>query len=187
MPSRRPKTVAIAKPASVVQSVTNEMSQMRFVYCQSAPKTSGGAGRMVSGTSSALQSASQTKKSTITNKAGETTRMAISRLSTADQRSQLVDQVLERLRVGNVEVARPRKPHRTASHDAPGPARHHVHRVGEENGFAKVMRDEHHRQLARRLQVAPRLPQLLAGKRIERRERLIQKQHFRLVNERAAD
>src|SRR5687767_11163089 len=159
MPSKRPNSVAMAKPASVVQSVTNELSQIGLRYCHSAPNTSEGAGRMVSGTSSALQMTSHARKSAITKTAGETTRIANSRLSTADQRSQLVDQILKRLRVGDLELARPRKRNRTAAHDAPRSARHHIHRVGEKHRFAKVMRDEHDRHLARRLQVAQRLPQ----------------------------
>src|SRR5688572_4870467 len=187
MPSKRPNTVAMANPASVVQSVTNELSQIGLRYCQSAPNTSDGAGRMVSGTSSALQTSSHATKSAITKTAGETTRIANSRLSTADQRAQLMDQVLERLRVGDLEFARARKRHRTAAHDAPRSARHHVHGVGEKHRFAKVVCDEHHRHLARRLQVAQRLPQLFAGKRVERPERLVEEQDLGLVNERAAD
>src|SRR5512134_98796 len=131
MPSPRPNTVAIRNPASVVQSVTNELSQIAFLYCHSAPSTSEGAGRMVSGTSSAVQRISQARNSANTKSVGETTRIANSRLSIlfSDQGAQLVDDVLELLRVGHLEVARPRERHLAAAHDAARAARHHVHRV----------------------------------------------------------
>src|SRR6185503_12042122 len=156
MPSARPNTVAIRKPASVVHSVTNELSQIGLRYCHSAPKTSEGAGRIVSGTFSAWHTISQATNSAITNALGEKTRMANSRLSTADQRPQLMHHVLERLRVGHLELARPRNRHLAAAHDAAGTARHHVDRVREEHRLAQVVGHEHHGHLARRLQVAQR-------------------------------
>src|SRR5687767_8988650 len=119
MPSARPKAVAMRKPASVVQSVTQELSMIGLRYCQSAPNTSEGAGRIVSGTSSARQTTSQTTKSSTVNTAGETTLIPNSLLST-DQAPQLVHHVLEGLRVGDLEVARPRQLHLAAAHDPAG-------------------------------------------------------------------
>src|SRR5918992_4573001 len=187
MPSASPNTVAIRKPARVVHSVTNELSKIGLRYCHSAANTSEGAGRMVSGTSSALQIASQTRNSATTKAAGETTLIANSRLSTADQAAQRVHDVLELLRVGDFEIARPRNRHLTAAHDAAGAARHHVHRVGEEYRLAQVVRDEQHRHLAGGLQVAQREPQLLAREGVERAERLVEQQDLGLVDQRAAD
>src|SRR5688500_19096851 len=100
MPSASPNKVAMRKPASVVHSVTNELSQIGLRYCHSAPKTSEGAGRMVSGTCSARQTTSQATNNTIVKRIGETTRMTNSRLST-NQASEFMHHVLERLRVGH--------------------------------------------------------------------------------------
>src|ERR687898_585018 len=111
MPSTRPNTVAMRKPASVVHSVTKELSQIGLRYCHSAPNTSEGAGRMVSGTCIARQTISHATNKPIVKRMGETTRMANSRLST-DQASQLVHHVLEWLRVRHLQVARPRQIHR---------------------------------------------------------------------------
>src|SRR5262245_51539030 len=94
MPSARPNAVAMRKPASVVHSVTQELSMIGLRYCQSAANTSDGAGRMVSGTFNALQTASQKTKRRMTKTEGEITLIANSRLST-DQAPQLVDDVLE--------------------------------------------------------------------------------------------
>ncbi len=69
------------KPASVVHSVTQELSMIGARYCQRAPNTSEGAGRMVSGTSSALHTTSQTTNSATVNTTGETTLMRNSRRS----------------------------------------------------------------------------------------------------------
>src|SRR4029079_2724323 len=108
MPSARPNRVARRKPASVVHRVTNELSRIGVRYCHSAANTSEGAGRMVSGTSRTLQTISQMTSSATTNSVGETTLIANSRLST-DQAPQLVHHVLERLRVGHLQVARSRQ------------------------------------------------------------------------------
>src|SRR6185436_6436010 len=186
MPSARPKMVAMRKPASVVHSVTQELSTIGLRYCQSAAKTSEGAGRMVSGTFSALQTISQTTNSATVKSAGETTLMPSSRLST-DQAPQLVHDVLELLRIRHVQIARPRQADVAALHDPARPGRHDVHRVGEEHRFAQIVRHQHHRHLARHLQVAQRAPQLLARERVERAERLVEEQHFGLVDQRAAD
>src|SRR5688500_3838820 len=155
MPSARPNTVAITKPASVVHSVTNELSQIGLRYCQSAPNTSEGAGRIVSGTLSAWQTISQTTNIAMTKAAGASTLIASSRLST-NEASQFVHHVLERLGIGHLEIARPRNRHLAAAHDAAGTARHHVDRVGKEHRLAQVVGHEHHRHLARCLQVAQR-------------------------------
>src|SRR6185503_3009770 len=146
MPSARPKSVAMRKPASVVHSVTNELSQIGLRYCHNAPNTSDGAGRMVRGTLSARQTVSQTTNRPTVKSAGDTTLMANSRLST-DQAYQFVHHVLERLRVGHLQVARPRQLDLAAAHDAPRPARHHVHGVGEEHRFAQVVGHQHHGHL----------------------------------------
>src|SRR5687767_6683238 len=137
MPSARPNSVAMRKPASVVHSVTNELSQIGWRYCQSAPNTSEGAGRMVSGTCMARQTISQATNRPIVKRMGETTRITNSRLST-NQASQLVHHVLERLRVRHLQVARPRQVHRAAPHDAPRPARHDVDGIREEHRLAQV-------------------------------------------------
>src|SRR5687768_14736404 len=187
MPSASPNTVAITNPASVVHSVTNELSKIGLRYCHSAAKTSEGAGRMVSGTSSALQMASQARNSATTKAVGETTLIANSRLSTADQAPELVHDVLERLRVRHFQIARPRNRHLAAPHDPAGTARHHVHRVGEEYRLAQVVRDQHDRHLARGLQVSQREPELLAREGIERAEWLVEQQDLGLVNQRATD
>src|SRR5688572_21120512 len=113
MPSSRPNTVAIRNPASVVHSVTNELSQIGLRYCQSAPKTSEGAGRMVRGTLRARQTISQTTNNATVNSAGDSTLITNSRLST-NQASQFMHHVLEGLRVGHFQVARPRDRHRAA-------------------------------------------------------------------------
>src|ERR1700752_4777557 len=104
MPSARPNAVAMPKPASVVHSVTHELSAIGLRYCHSAANTSEGAGRIASGTLKILHAASQATKSATTNRHGDTTLMASSRLST-DETSQFVDDVLERLRVGHLELA----------------------------------------------------------------------------------
>src|SRR5690348_9443230 len=103
MPSTRPNTVAIRNPARVVHRVTHELSTIGARYCHSAPNTSEGAGRIVSGTFNALQTASQTKNSATVNRSGDTTLMVNSRLST-DQAPQLVHHRLERRRVRHFEV-----------------------------------------------------------------------------------
>src|SRR3954469_5594125 len=64
------------KPASVVHSVTHELSMIGLRYCHSAPNTSEGAGRMVSGTSRALHTISHSTKSASVNAAGDTTLIA---------------------------------------------------------------------------------------------------------------
>src|SRR5687768_11321395 len=110
MPSARPSAVAMRNSATLVQSVTQVLSMIGLRYCQSAPNTSEGAGRMVSGTFSARQTISQTTKSSTVNTVGETTLIANSRLST-DQAPQLVHYVLEGLRIGDVEIARARQFH----------------------------------------------------------------------------
>src|SRR5918993_4631177 len=122
MPSARPNSVAMRKPASVVHSVTNELSQIGLRYCHSAPNTSDGAGRMVSGTCIARQTTSQVMNNPMVKRMGEITRMANSRLST-NQASELMHHVLEGLRVRHLQVAGPRQVHRAAPHDASRPAR----------------------------------------------------------------
>src|SRR5688500_13424401 len=98
MPSSSPNTVAMRKPASVVHSVTHELSTMGARYCHSAANTSEGAGRMVSGTASALHTISQKTNSRTVNTAGETTLMPNSRRSTSACRSResyrLLDEAL---------------------------------------------------------------------------------------------
>ena len=81
IPRPRPNTVAMKKPARVVQSVTQELSAIATRYCHSAANTSEGAGRMVSGTVNAAQTISQTRNRASVNAAGETTLMAMSRRS----------------------------------------------------------------------------------------------------------
>ena len=54
--------MAMRNPASVVHSVTHELSMIGARYCQSAPKTSEGAGRMVSGTVEGLADDFQIKR-----------------------------------------------------------------------------------------------------------------------------
>src|SRR5690242_13466789 len=98
MPSSRPNTVAIRKPASVGHRVTNELSAIGARYCHSATNTSEADGRMVSGTLRPRQTSSQIRNKAMVNSAGETTRMPNSRLST-DQASQFVHDVLELLRI----------------------------------------------------------------------------------------
>src|SRR5712692_4166639 len=97
MPSARPKTVARKNPASVVHSVTYELSAIALRYCHSAANTSVGAGRMASGTLSSRQASSQIRNIASTNTVGDTTLRASSLLSTSspDQRAQLVHDVLE--------------------------------------------------------------------------------------------
>ena len=104
MPSASPNSVAMRKPASVVHNVTNELSQIGLRYCHSAPNTSEGAGKMVSGTCKALQTISHATNNPSVKSKGETTRMVNSRLST-DQAPQLMHHVLEGLRVRDFEVA----------------------------------------------------------------------------------
>jgi hypothetical protein len=48
------------------------------------------------------------------------------------------------------------------------------------------MRDQHHGDAARGMQVADDAPQFLAGEGVERTERLVQHQQLRLVDQRAA-
>jgi hypothetical protein len=97
-----------------------------------------------------------------------------------------VDDVLERLRVSDIEVARARDVHGAALDDLPGPVGHHVDGVGEEHRLAQVVRDQHHGHLARRLQVAQRAPKLLAREGVQRAERLVSIR-IRLVDQRPAD
>src|SRR5829696_4311507 len=164
MPSSRPKAVAMPKPASVVHSVTQELSAIGLRYCHKALNTSEAAGRMASGTLKALQTTSQITNSAMVNSAGERTLIASSRLSTADETSQFMHQVLEGRRVGDLELARACDRYRAAAHDPARPARHHVDRVGEEHRLAQVVRHQHDSHLARGLQVAQRAPQFLARK-----------------------
>ena len=80
---------------------------------------------------------------------------------------------------GNVDLA--------LDQDAAGPRRHHEHAVGEEHRLAQVVGDEADGDLARGVQVADHAPQLLAGERVERAERLVEHQQLRLVDQRAAE
>src|SRR5688572_10845170 len=187
MPSSRPNAVAMPKPASVVQSVTHELSAIGLRYCHSAPNTSEGAGRIASGTLNALHTTSQITNSAMVNSAGDRTLIASSRLSTADETSQFKHQVLKRLRIGHLQLARARDRHRAAAHDPAAAARQDVDRVGEEHRLAQVVRHQHHRHLARGLQVAQCAPQLLARERVERAERLVEEQDLRFMDQRAAD
>ena len=98
----------------------------------------------------------------------------------------LMDDVLELLRKGDVEIARARQVDLALDDDAARPRRHHEHAVGEEYRFAQIVGDQHDRDLARRMQVANDAPELFARERIERAERLVQHQELGFVNERAA-
>src|SRR4051794_29363563 len=76
--------------------------------------------------------------------------------------------------------ARPRQPHAMGGNDAAGPRAHDEDDVGEVGGFAQVMGHEHAGELAVEPQLLQHAPELLAGKGIERAERLIQHQQLRI-------
>jgi hypothetical protein len=61
---------------------------------------------------------------------------------------------------------------------------HHQHAVGQFQGFVLVVGDEDARQMNLVVQAAEPLPQLLPHLGVERAERLIQQQHFRLDGQR---
>ena len=105
----------------------------------------------------------------------------------ADVAAQLVHDVGELRRVGDLQVARARQVDLALDDEAPRALAHHVHRVGQEHAFAQVVRDQDDVELLRRLQVAHRAPQLFAGEGVQRAEGLVQQQHLRLVHQRAAD
>src|SRR3954447_17110801 len=90
-----------------------------------------------------------------------------------DVGAQLMHDIDELRRVGNLKVARARNVDLALCEDAAWTRRHHENAVREEHGLAQVVRHQHHGDLARRMQVADHAPQLLTGERIERAERLV--------------
>jgi hypothetical protein len=100
--------------------------------------------------------------------------------------AQLVHDRAEFRRKRHLEVARARNVDDALGEHAARPRRHHEDAVGEEHGFAQVVGHQHHRDLARRVQVADHAPKFLARERIERAERLVEHQEVRLVDQRAA-
>ena len=104
-----------------------------------------------------------------------------------DVTAQLMHDVSELWRVGQLQVARSRQVDVAPHHDAPRAPAHDVHRVGQEDTFAQVVRDEDDVEALRRLQVAQRAPKLLPRESVERTEGLIQQKQLRFVHQRAAN
>ena len=71
--------------------------------------------------------------------------------------------------------------------DPPGPRRHHQHPVGQQHRLVDAVGDEQHRLARRQPQLLEVDPQLLAGQRVERAERLVHQQERRVVDQRAHD
>src|SRR5437762_1730441 len=86
----------------------------------------------------------------------------------------------------DIELTRTGKVDRLAHDDATGPRAHDVNPVSKERRFAQVMGDHDDGKADLLPEVAENAPQLLAGERIQRSERLVQHQQRRVMNERAA-
>src|SRR6187397_1056821 len=98
-----------------------------------------------------------------------------------------MDDVLEALRESDLQIARPWNLNLALDQHAAGPRRHDEYPVGKEHRLAQIVGYEDDGDLARRVQVADHTPQLLAGESIERRERLVQHQQLRFMDQRAAE
>jgi hypothetical protein len=104
-----------------------------------------------------------------------------------DVAAQFVHDVGEFGRVGDLDVARARQVDLALHHKTPGAPAHHVHRVGQEDAFAQVVRDQDDVELLHRVQVAQDAPQLFTREGVQRAEGLVQQQHLGLVHQGAAD
>ena len=71
--------------------------------------------------------------------------------------------------------------------DAAGPRAHHADAAGEKAGLAQIVRHQQHGRLVRHPEVLQDRPQLLARELVERAEGLVEQQHARLVDQRAAE
>ena len=104
-----------------------------------------------------------------------------------DEGAQLLVQRDEIRLEGHGDGARPRELHTAVVEDAAGPRAHHADAAGEEAGLAQIVGDQQHGRLVRHPEVLQDRPQLLAGELVERAERLVQQQHARLMDQRAAE
>ena len=163
-------------------------------YSQIAARMALGAGRMKDEMPNRRQASSQRRKKPRVKTQGARARL-LRRLSAirpprsgaGDVAAQLVDDVGEGRRVGDLEVARAGQVDLALGDDAAGPRAHAEDAVGEERRLAQVVGDEDDRDAARRVQVADHAPQLFAREGVEGAEGLVEHQQLRLVDERAAE
>jgi hypothetical protein len=101
--------------------------------------------------------------------------------------AQLVHDVGKRGRVGQLQVARARQVNFAAHHKTARALAHDVHRVGQKDALAQVVRDKDDVEALLSPQVAQDAPQLFAGKGVQGAKGLVEQQHFGLVDERAAN
>ena len=85
--------------------------------------------------------------------------------------------------VDHLQVARAGQIHGALGQDATRPRAHGEHPVGKERRFAQIVGDQYGGEALLRLQIADDAPQLLAGEGVEGRERLVEHQQLRLVDE----
>src|SRR5205807_779119 len=83
---------------------------------------------------------------------------------------------------GNGRASRERKLDAELGDRGPGPWRHHDHTVREQHGLFDVVRHQDDRSRLTLQDVAEPLAHLVAGDRVERRERLVERQ-YRLARE----
>src|SRR3954452_4906460 len=91
-----------------------------------------------------------------------------------DVGAQLMHDIDEVRRVGDLQIARSLKVDHALGEYASRPGGYHENAVREEHRLAQVVGHQHDGDLACRMQVADHAPQLLARKGIERAERLVE-------------